>query len=53
MISVRETKDANSLRQWGPKEYIGKGSYLGWFVELVVSVQEIFVLPWLLQLAQY
>jgi hypothetical protein len=26
----------------------GKGSFLGWFVGLVVPVQEIFVLPWLL-----
>jgi hypothetical protein len=23
-----------------------KGSFLGWFVGLVVPVQEIFVLPW-------
>ncbi len=25
-----------------------RGPFLGWFVGLVVSVQEIFVLPWLL-----
>jgi hypothetical protein len=25
-----------------------RGSFLGWFVGLVVPVQEIFVLPWLL-----
>ena len=25
-----------------------RGSFLGWFVGLVVPVQEIFVLPWLI-----
>jgi hypothetical protein len=30
-----------------------KGVLLGWFISLVVPVQEIFVLSWLLQLAQY
>ncbi len=34
------------------EEYILKGSFLGWFVGLVVLVQEIFVLPWLLLSAQ-
>ena len=29
------------------------GSFLGWFVGLVVLVQDIFVLPWLLLLVQY
>jgi hypothetical protein len=34
--------------KWGLREYIMlKGSYLGWFVGIVVPVQEIFVLPWL------
>ncbi len=32
----------------GLKEYKSKGSFLGWFIGLVVLVQEIFVLPWLL-----
>jgi hypothetical protein len=34
-------------------EYIRKGSFLDWFVGLVVPVQEIFGLPWLLCSAQY
>jgi hypothetical protein len=32
--------------KWGLKENIAKGSFVGWFVRLVI--QEIFVLPWLL-----
>ncbi len=37
----------------GLKEYIWKGSFLGWFVGLGVPVQEIFVLPCQLYTAQY
>ncbi len=29
----------------GLKEYQGKGSFLGWFIGVVLPVQEIFVLP--------
>jgi hypothetical protein len=36
------------VSEWGLKEYKRKGFLLGWFVELVVPVPEIFVLPWLL-----
>ncbi len=35
-------------RQMGLKEYKWKGSFLGWFIGLVVPLQEIFILPWLL-----
>ncbi len=38
---------------WGKWRLIWKGSFRDWFVGLVVPVQEIFVLPWLLLLAQY
>ncbi len=42
---------------WGewrqPKEYNWKGSFLGWFVGLVVQVQETFILSWLRWSAQY
>jgi hypothetical protein len=31
-----------------PKSTKGNGSFLGWFIGLVVPVQVIFVLPWLL-----
>ncbi len=34
-------------------EYKSKGSFLGWFIGLAVPVQGIFILPWLLQSAQY
>jgi hypothetical protein len=33
--------------KWGHKEYKWKWSFLGWFVGLVVSIQEIFVLQYL------
>ncbi len=38
------------LRQMETKEYTAheRGSFFGWFVELIVPVQKIFVLPWLL-----
>ncbi len=36
------------LRQMGLKEYIHMKAVLGWFIRLVVSVQEIFLLPWML-----
>ncbi len=39
--------------EWGLKEYKWKGSFLGWFVRFVVSVQETFILPWLLWSAQH
>ncbi len=31
-----------------PRSTYERGPSLGWFVELILSVQEIFVLPWLL-----
>jgi hypothetical protein len=34
--------------EWGLTENKWKWSFLGWFVRLVPPVQEIFVLPWLL-----
>ncbi len=34
-------------------EYKSRGTFLGWFVGLVMPVPEIFILPWLLQSAQY
>jgi hypothetical protein len=34
-------------------EYKRKGSFLGWFVGLVMPIQEIFVLPWLIKPTQY
>ncbi len=33
---------------WGLKEYKWKGTFIGLFLELVVSVQETFILSWLL-----
>ncbi len=39
--------------EWELKEYTWKGSFLGWFVGLVVPVQEFFILLWLLWPAQY
>jgi hypothetical protein len=40
---------ANKLvGRWGLKKYKWMESFLGWFVGLVVPVQENFVLPWLL-----
>ncbi len=41
------------LRQMGTMEYNCKGSFLGWFVGLIVPVQEIFFRPWLHWSAQY
>jgi hypothetical protein len=39
------------LRQMGTQEV--QGVFLGWFVRLRALVQEILVVPWLLQSAQY
>jgi hypothetical protein len=33
--------------EWGLKEYKWKVPFLGWFVGLVIPVQETFILPWL------
>ncbi len=56
-VLTRETRERALLTgnwgKWGLKEYIWTGSLLGWFAGLVMPVQEIFVLPWLLQSAQY
>ncbi len=51
---TRETREGWALQgpadcwnwvAWGLKEYKWKGSFLAWFVGLVVPLQEIFVLP--------
>jgi hypothetical protein len=39
--------------KWGLMEYKWRGSFPGWFVGLVVLVQEISILPWMLWSAQY
>ncbi len=44
--------DCWNLGKWGLMEYKWRGSFLGWFVGLVVPVQEIFIRPWLLWAAQ-
>jgi hypothetical protein len=52
-VACRETREGWPLLtvetevngEWGFKEF---KSFLGWFVGLVVPVQEMFVLPWLL-----
>ncbi len=39
--------------EWELKDYNRKGTFLGWFVGLVVPMQETFILPWLLWSAQF
>jgi hypothetical protein len=54
-------KIGSEAAQFTEKEYINrifvavyeKGSFLGWFVRLVVPEKDIFILPWLLKYAQY
>ncbi len=45
--------DCWNCGEWGLKEYKWKRFFLGWFVGIVVSVQETFILPWLLCSALY
>ncbi len=58
VVNRRDQREVAPADSWkwgrrGHKEYKWKGSFLGYFLGLVVSVQETFILPEPLWLAQY